>query len=276
MTVETPIPIDFPSRIRALGEIIVRPDEPILIGDVTMSLKSWASLEDLAAATEILIGTSFKDGGKYVDGKGLRNPTKSLTQSLLTGNPESAILLFPGKGAKSVIRETLDTSDLLPYDTYFFDTFRPVNSVGKVGEVILQFPETLEDRLQENTIATIIVIDDVIATGKTLGAIAREVRRLEKHRNETDPSSSPVGLEAISWFCREPTEIIDYERVQSVFRYRATDGWPALNSLSTLLGNNEKSQMVRARFVKRFVSYPYGFFKQLDAIRSLLVFEEDL
>lgn len=261
-------PVEWSPQIISLSEVVVRPDEPILIGDITSSLRPGINPADLAMAVEVLVGTTFRAGAKYVDGSMLAQATKGFFLSGLYRPDESTTLLFfPGSGAKAVIRESENIGNFLYKKGYFLDTARIVDKGGKVQNVLVTFPSELDNWLRQGSVSRVIVVDDVIATGKTLSAIAAMIRT---------KAPSPVELEAISWFCRNPTETGGYSRVQSVFRYRSIDGWPALNSLSTLMGTSEKSKMVRSRFIKRFVRYPYGFLKQLSFIVSLLESRDNL
>lgn len=251
---------------RSFGEITVRPSEPILVGDVTSLLYNDRTPADLAREVTLLAATTMKDGARYIDASTLAPETTALVERALTDAvPERTVIVFPGEGSLSVLRESLpDQSCLAPFRCFPVPARRIVDK-GKVLGVSLEPGRDLTDTLSDGDVDTVVVVDDCIATGSTVNAVRAMVTKQSKKQS--------LRFRAVTWFCRQPTNATGYD-VDAIVRYASQEGCPALQSLSTLLGNDAKSAAVRDRFRRRFSSYDFGFDKQLAEIRNLFNFDK--
>ena len=241
-------------------ELEVPPGIPIVLNDINGLLKPGVNPESVDQAMKILIGTTFKpEEAFYIVAGSLKNETQQLISDLLTTRPLwRTAVIYPGEGARSVLRETpIDSSKLDAIDSFFVPTKRVFEN-GKMIRVEVSIPDELAIRIDTRKYTDILVIDDVIASGSTLYTLRVKLW-----------SYPGMRFQAVSWFCRRPTCVDGYESVQSVYRYWTREGWPALNSLSTLLRTDEKGEAVREGYTKKYIRYPYGFRKQIQYIRSL-------
>lgn len=254
--------------IDAQYELEIPPGIPTLLNDINALLKPGINPEVVDQAVKILIGTSFKpESALYIVAGSLKTETQQLASSMLDSTqPGRTALIYPGEGAKSVVRETLE--ELVEpdnVDTFFVPTKRVFDN-GKMSRVEVALPDELAYGIDIQKYQDFLVVDDVIATGSTLNTLREQLTPAGIQR--------PMRFCSISWFCRRPTTINGYESVQSVYRYWTSEGWPALNSLSTLLRTDEKGEAVRAGYIKKYIRYPYGFKKQIQYIRSLTTIGE--
>lgn len=246
--------------IDARYELEIPPGTPILLNDINALLKPGINPEVVDQAVKILIGTTFKpESALYIVARSLKTETQQLASGMLaSARAGRTALIYPGEGAKSVVRETLE--ELVEpdnIDTFFVPTKRVFEN-GKVQKIEVTIPTELAYGIDSQKYRDIVVIDDVIASGSTLNMLFIKLW-----------SWRGMRFRAISWFCRRPTDVQSYESVQSVYRYWTSEGWPALNSLSTLLQTDKKGEAVRAGYIKKYIRYPYGFRKEIDYIRSL-------
>lgn len=254
----SPIPKD--GILRARFELNLPPQTPVLLNDINGLLKPGISSEDVDQAVKILIGTTYKtENVIYAVAQSFRDSLSNLVASTLADAlSKNTAILWPGDGAKSVLRETLrDLPQLKTFRSFFIPTVRIVEN-GKVTDVTVDSTELKND--VATPYQTFLIIDDVVASGTTLNRIREAAVRVFGNNKL---------FRAVTWFLRKPTDVNGYESVNSVYQYSTTEGWPALNSLSTLLRTDAKGEAVREGYIKKYIRYPYGFRKQIDYIRSL-------
>lgn len=252
----------FSQTIEALYELDVPRQTPVLLNDVNKLLKPGVRPEDMDMAIQILIGTTFStEAALYASSNDLAVPMVDLAAGMLAdADPETTAMVFPGEGAKAVRRESLGGDRAVDgFQQFFLPTNRIVDN-GRVVGVTVEVPENAQEELASGQFREILVIDDVIATGKTLNTLREAVQKC---------SPNPLAFTSCVWFARKPTDVAGYDVVRGVYRYWSNDGYPALNSLSTCLRTDEKGFIVREKYKKKYIQYPYGFDKQIDYIRSL-------
>ncbi len=181
-------------------------------------------------------------------------------------NKRKTILVFPGTGSKFI--KTLMQDAICEMGIVEIPTQRKVNASGVVEGVELGektvFRETVANRKAEN----IVVIDDVIVTGSTLKTIqqAFPMRGLEWF------GASLMMLSPLQR--REKTKIDSgvegYKSIIAPIIYQGITGIPAVNSLSTLIGESEKSKMVRAKYIRDYVEDEQVFLQVVDTLQNKL------
>lgn len=257
----SPIPKD--GILRARFELNLPPQTPVLLNDINGLLKPGVTTDTVDQAVKILIGTTYRaENVVYTIAESFKNTIQKIVASVFENCPrrETAVI-WPGEGAKSVLRETLLGFPLLANicSSYFVPTERIVQN-GKPIEVFVNRASLPNESIVGNPFRTFLIIDDVVATGLTLQRVRETI---------TQTFGNNKVFRAITWFLRKPTYVPDYASVDSVYRYSTSEGWPALNSLSTLLRTDAKGEAVRSGYMKKYIRYPYGFRKQIDYIRSL-------
>ncbi len=263
-------PSEYASKVQpvtALREISVPRENPLIVGDVNGYLRPNRSPSDLDLAMQILIATSFENSALYVNATLLRDQTVELLDTTLQEiDVQRTAIVIPGYGAQSVCRENDLDSRLKSFRRFDIPTQRIVDN-GKVAGVSVAIPMQYKEQLRAGDIRNVVVIDDVVATGTTLRTLRTKIQK---------ESPIPVDFQAITWFCRRPTDVTGFRSVRSIYQYWSAEGWPALNSISTWLKSDEKAAAVLKRYKQRFAKYPYGFDKQLAAIKALVNMEESL
>lgn len=257
----------FNQSIEALYELDVPRQTPVLLNDVNKLLRPGVRWEDLDVALQILIGTTFAtETALCVSSDDLEIPMVDLVEDMLgPTDPYTTAIVFPGEGAKAVLRENLEGVDILGdgllglFQQFFLPTSRVVDN-GRVIGVTVDVPSDTQEELAKGQIKQVVVIDDVIATGKTLNTLRDAVQIY---------SPNPLTFASCAWFIRKPTDVVGYGVVRGIYKYWCNEGFPALNSLSTWLRTDEKGFIVRENYKKKYIRYPYGFDKQIDIIRKL-------
>lgn len=257
---ERPNPYD--QTIKALYELEVPWRTPVLLNDVNKLLRPGIRPKDIDLALQILIGTTFStEKALCASSNDLESPMVDLITARLAGfDPETTAIVFPGEGAKAVRRESLGVGGTVDgFRQFFLPTNRIVDN-GRVVGVTVELPIDTREELASGRFRQILVVDDVVATGKTLNTLRAAVQEC---------SPNPLAFTSCVWFAREPTDITGYESVRAVYRYWTREGYAALNSLSTWLRTDWKGFVVRGKYKEKYIRYPYGFDKQIDYIRSL-------
>lgn len=252
----------FGQAIEALYELDVPRQTPVLLNDVNKLLRPGVKPGDMDVALQILIGTTFStEAALYASSSALEVPMVDLATGMLAdANPETTAIVFPGEGAKAVRRESLGGDSALgSFQQFFLPTNRMVDN-GRVVGVTVEVPENAREELASGQFRHVMVIDDVIATGKTLNTLRAAVQEY---------SPNPLTFTSCAWFIRKPTDVVGYDSVRGIYQYWCNEGYPALNSLSTWLRTDEKGFIVRENYKKKYIRYPYGFDKQIDIIREL-------
>lgn len=179
-------------------------------------------------------------------------------------NINKTLVIFPGNGAKTV-KDLLPVAFVQQLAIAEIPAQRIVNEWGSVEKIELGGKNIVRERIREIKAETVVALDDVIVTDSTLTAIrdAFPTRNIEwfalslimlsplQNRNKLGKSSSGVA---------------GYTSIISPIVYQGANGIPPLNSLSTLIGNSEKSSVVRRKYMDKYVTEPESF---LAAVREL-------
>jgi adenine/guanine phosphoribosyltransferase-like PRPP-binding protein len=196
--------------------------------------------------------------------------TKALSEKLdrlidVSGRSKT-VLIFPGNGAQTV-------KGLLPKGILDGTTVIDVPTVRKVSAQKTVEGVTITNATQGRKIIadvkpqTIVVVDDVIASGATLSTLQEAFpgRKIEWNAAAL-LSLSPIQRRKFVNGTKSGIE--GYENIVSPIVYQGTSGIPAVNSISTLIGSSEKSEAVRTRYVEDFVVDQALFNEALKELRE--------
>ena len=240
--------VDNTTTRLAIDDISYRAQSPIQenIELLQLACKGWLEVYD---AEELTIALSEK-----------------LAALLRAVNTNKTIMVFPGNGAK-IVRDLLPTIILDGIVNIDVSTKRTVNAkTGAVEDVEIGEKNVVRKAISDINAQTIIVLDDVIATGATLSAL----RDSFPARNLEWFAGSLMMLSPVQKKTRIKREsgIDGYTSIISPLIYQGVTGAPALNSLYTFIGNSEKSQIVRTKYIQNYVEDEESFCNALDAIRG--------
>lgn len=241
--------VDTQTTRLVIDDISYRAQAPVKdeIETLTLSCKGWVEVYDARALTFAL--------------------AQKISRLLNTVDPRRTLIIFPGNGARVV-------KDLLPQDllgdikSLELPAQRKITSNGIVDGVTLYDITRARKVAGDIRLETLIVLDDVIVTGATLTAT-----------REAFPGRS-VEAFAGSLFTLSPlqrkrtnksTSIEDYRFIITSIVYQGATGIPPLNSLSTLIGDSEKSNTVRTKYLQDYVEDKKTFLEAVKQLRAKCV-----
>lgn len=172
---------------------------------------------------------------------------KKIERFITVVNPRKTIAIFPGEGSK-VVQELLPEGLLDGVTSVNIPTQRTVDTKGLVQGVNLTDANKIRQACAAIKPETVLVIDDVITTGLTIQKVqeATPGRKMEWYA---------AALMALSPTQRKnkannaPSGVVGYNGIIVPIVYQGITGMPALNSLSTLVGNSAKSLAVREKYM---------------------------
>jgi hypoxanthine phosphoribosyltransferase len=252
------------TEIRSLESLIVPNGTPIVLNDIAKSqLRPGVRMEDFDAAANMLFVSSFLRLPIYVTAQQLALPMQGLLKDAMRNlDSKTTAVLFPGNGSWTLYEDVWKTLPKLQADVYKGQDLeiKRVFENGKAQSMQIAFSKYLRDGFDWDKYRKILIVDDVIATGKTLSLIQKELPM---------GASGQYEYQAISWFCRSDASAPGYKKISSVIDYSSLEGYPALNSLSTLLSPTSKGEAVREGYTKKYIRYPYGFRKEIENLQKL-------
>ena len=212
-----------------------------------MSCKGWVEMYDTAKLTDTLA---------------LR------MQTFLQGlDKKRTLVLFPGNGAQVVKDRLMESNALEGLTTADVETQRQVDQKGSVVGVEIVGKNQVREKISATKPDTILVFDDVISTGSTLTALqtAFPVRNAQWYA-ATLMTLSPIQNRRNG----KPSGVDGYKSIITSVVYQGISGIPALNSLSTLIGDSPKSEVVRAKYIDDYVSESETFAEAVQMLRQRL------
>ncbi len=232
------------------------------LGINDISYKASSPLEDDIAMLQL----TCKGWLETYDARDLTISLSDKLETLLrVVNKKRTIVVFPGNGAQ-VIKDLLPDGLLDGVSTVEIPTERKVGSNGSVNGVELLGRTKLREAVAERKAETIIILDDVIVTGSTLIAVKDAIsgRNIEFYAGAL-MMRSPLQR---GGRCSAESGIEGYTSVIAPIVYQGISGTPPVNSLSTLMGESDKSRTVRAKYISQYVEDPSTFMDTVSAIRG--------
>ncbi len=178
-------------------------------------------------------------------------------------------VIFPGEGAQ-VVRKLLPESLLEDMTIISIPTQRKVEVRKKtVAGVIVGNVTQVRKQLSDMKINTIIVLDDAIATGQTLTALREAFpgRNIDWYAGALLTRSPLQNRERAG----SSNGIEGFKSILTPIVYQGTNGIPALNSLSTLIGTSDKSEAVRRRYMDDYVTDRNIFLEMVQQLQQSVV-----
>lgn len=181
-------------------------------------------------------------------------------------NTRRTLVIFPGEGAQVV-------KDLLPEDstegvtTVDVGTERVVSKTGAVEGVELTGKTQVREAIGDVNPEAVVVLDDAIVTSATLTAVrnAFPVRKAAWYAGSLmtlSPLQRKLGISV--------SGVEGYTGIITPIVYQGTNGIPAVNSLSTLVGDSQKSQIVRSAYMDKYVEDQESFLATVEQLKRVL------
>lgn len=193
---------------------------------------------------------------------------KKLRRLLSAVDQNRTIVIFPGTGSQ-VLKELLPSDLLNGVAALDLPAQRKVDEKsGTVQGVTLGEINKLRKTFSDTKAKTAIVLDDVIMSGVTLQTIqdATPGRNIEWFAGSLMMlSPNQKGEKNIT----SESGVNGYNAILTSIVYQGINKKvPALNSISTLVGNSTKSEMVRTRYMQKYVDDSEIF---LDSVKQLQI-----
>lgn len=241
--------VDTSTARLAIDDISYRAGDPVQedIEMLQLACRGWLEVYDAQDLTEAL--------------------AQKMKRLLSALNPRKTIIVFPGNGAQAV-KDLLPSSFLDGIATVDLPTRRIINPrTNEIEGIELENKTAMREAISSRKAETIIVVDDVIVTGSTLSALKSvfPMRNLEWYAGAL-MALSPVQNRRGG----NSSGIEGYQSILAPIAYQGTTGIPALNSFSTLVGESEKSQLVRSRYMERYVEDSETFLAAVASLRAAL------
>ena len=192
----------------------------------------------------------------------LEQKLKSLVRAL---NPRKTIVIFPGNGAQ-VVKELLGKNLFDGFPSTSVSTQRIIDTGTKtLLGVQVENKNAVRKILSEINPEIILVLDDAIATGATLTALqqAFSTRKTEWFAGSL-MMLSPLQRRGNK---NSNSGIDGYRTILSPIIYQGVSGTPPLNSLSTFVGDSEKSEIVRYNYMQEYADDKEAFQQAIEQIQ---------
>lgn len=258
---KTKLARDFPEFYMGKFEFVDR-NTRLLIDDV-----SYRTSSSLQESLELLCLACIGKMMVFSADSLTRALEQKIASLLRVVNSKKTVVLFPGNGA-SVVKDLLPEKLFEGMTTIALPTQRKVDPKTKeVQGVSISDVTKTKQALHGMRIENFIVIDDVIATGATLTAL----KEAFPVRNTQWYGAAFLALSPLQNRTRAkmPSGIDGYSSIITPIVYQGTNGIPPLNSLSTLIGQSEKSAMVRRRYMEDYVQDQEIFTEMVDQFQAV-------
>lgn len=184
-----------------------------------------------------------------------------LAQRLAQYDPDRTTFVFPGRAGKRM--DTLIDEGTIPKEKRIFvGTSRQVSESGKVSGVTLTTEVDIEPGQE------VVVVDDVIMSGSTLSAVRRRFGDDRKYFASSLLALSPIQNQY--GFARFGSGIQGYYGVDVNTVYQGASGTPSVISLSSLVGESEKSKEIQEAYKRKFAKNTYLFDNTLEEVKSFM------
>lgn len=197
---------------------------------------------------------------EIVSGQELSESISSQIRGVVT--PNTAVLL-PGNGSQQMLKffDSETISSLSGKWVFPIKTQRYFNGNICTG-VSVALPKKLIKNTQNRNYSSLLVIDDVCATGETIQTIRSGLLY------ELDSPLPPLAWYAIFWLNYIKSDTSGFTANAAV-NYKGEKGRVALNSLSTLISEGEKGRIVSINYAQKyFPQQEYSFLNTLSTLKQ--------
>jgi hypothetical protein len=197
----------------------------------------------------------------------LNNRLDSILEKL---DPEKSILIFPGNGAQTV--KQLIRPEIFKFFSWLdLDVRRILSEKMSVNRVDVTTGRNVVRERLPSKLNSCVVIDDVLMSGST----AQSVRSFLDPRDDLEwYAATWMTLSPLQAKPRQAPNIFKsslpgYISVTTNVLYQGSSGIPANNSLSSFIGDGEKSKIVVDRYREKYVDDLNTFNGILETLRKL-------
>ena len=196
-----------------------------------------------------------------------------------------AAILFPGKGSESVkVTLSKETKNLISKSgiSANTNTQREYVSCGRFVRPVLTnpgIPKKLVNRIIDNTIENVVVIDDVVSTGQTIQGMRLATETMVRDKLPEDSRYDPyvrfsypnsqtipkISFSTFTWLLQKSACVEGYTMFPTSI-YERRSGKVPVNSLSTFLYDKIKGEKVASLYAEKYFSDPYEFKSLLEKL----------
>lgn len=232
-------------------------DGAVLIQDVTPDATLTQATKRLNEISSITL--------QVVDGLSLTKDMVTLIEKsgVLNTNP---LIIYPGNGAQSVKNFIASFDKRLTVNTVSLPTQRTMIKNGKFDLVVDYSP--LPQNINTDTV---LIVDDVVASGQTAQTIASEIK------------TRFMGVRCIltTWLFIIPTKLenkksssgvmgIDQALASIVLKGNLTSR-PSINSLSCFMRNENQYEEMKENFIKKYIADQESFKKFIRNMEGIRI-----
>ena len=207
-----------------------------------------------------------------------------IIRSKIDQQESSVAIIFPGQGSKKV--KEMFSSDLMQelsqkgivYETNTSRTW--TGNRPQISET--NIPQDLIIKLNEGAIKAVWIIDDVVASGETIQAIAGDIKYELTDMQPADPDydqsirfsssqgkTSKYSQVVFTWLKQKSAMTTGFE-IYAPSTYSRRSGKVPVNSISTLLMDDQKGKTVKDLYAQKYFDKPEEFTELIDNLKKLI------
>ncbi|HVZ58446.1 MAG TPA: phosphoribosyltransferase [Patescibacteria group bacterium] len=231
-------------------EWVSDPDAHLVIDDLSFRFGG----ENVQAVSELVAACQGKPGSfSLYQLPSLCRSLAELSLPLLVSDPESTLIVYPGEGAEST-RLAFPPGVLEQFQSVSVEARRIKDAEGEViGVRTPGITENIATSVKQLAyVSKVIVVDDVIDSGKTLLAIKQQAGLDDIPWYAMAPIMfSPLPYEGRTKF---PSSIPGFEELYAGIMIQGEKNPVDLNDLSSFLIGGEKTQRLLKKCINQFVT----------------------
>lgn len=213
--------------------------------------------------------------------------TNSLVENIkrnLQDRRNSLGIIFPGQGAQQV-KEVLPTgfvesikSTGIIYNTQTSRIYKDNLPASLNADI----PKDLIERINTKEITNVWIVDDVIATGQTIQGMRSDVISQLVEMQPEDKNYNPgirfsfpqikipdTSFSAFTWLKQKSAKTENFDVFASIVYFRKSSK-VSLTSLSTFLGDSDKSNDVKRSYSVKYFQDACEFYRFIDRLKKQL------
>ena len=190
-----------------------------------------------------------------------RDLISPLAQRIAQYDSGRTTFVFPGRAGKRM--DAIIDEGVIPKEKRLFvGTLRKVSETGKVSGVELSSDAEIE--MDQD----VVVVDDVIMSGSTLNAVSLRFGEKRRYFAVSLLALSPIQNQY--GYARFGSGIRGYYGIDVNTVYQGTSGTPSVISLSSLVGDSEKSKEIQEAYKRKYAIDPDRFDETMKEVKSFM------